>query len=502
MISSSAEKRMPIWMQRRSAWVSIIAGAIMLPVFASSGSSSLSASSHGAAQWFGPMQNRLVRTQKRQVSKRHRVLRRNYNLNPRRKYNSGTRDFFNTNPRISAPAKDIGKPVIHGGRVKPGVKISPEKMKRAFVGSYAPGYAKSPTPIFSAATLAVTLQATARYRAIAQGGGWPRIAGGKPLKSGDSGSRVVQIKNRLMKTGDYPNESTITDVYDEAAEQAVKRFQNRHGLKEDGSVGAATLRAMNVSTDKRLVQLEKNLFRLQKKIDEGLPSRFVMVNIPDYTVEIVENGSVKARHNVVVGRASRQTDIIKANITQTNFYPYWHVPQSIVTKDLLPRIRRGENVLQKMRLRIYRNWGGRPLNPASINWNSPTAASLKFRQEPGVSNALGMLRLNMPNRHAIYLHDTPVQSLLARQTRAYSSGCVRVKDVFKLADWLLKDTEGWDTKRIEATVRAGKSKTVTLSKPVPVYFDYVTAWASPDGFVQFRRDIYRRDGDLRVASKS
>ncbi len=493
---------MPIWIYQRRIWACLLAGAFLLPVFMFSGTSALLASTHGRAQWFGPMQNNLVGVKKRHISARRRTVRRNYNLNPRRKAHSSSRDFFGRNLVRTTYARRDKQPVVLRGLVKPGVRLSPQKMKRAFVGSYAPGYAKSPTPIFSPASLAVTLQATARYRAITQGGGWQRIPGGKALKAGVTGNRVIQVKNRLMKTGDYPNAPTISDEYDEATEQAVKRFQLRHGLAPDGSVGPATLRAMNVSAGKRLAQLEKNLFRLQQKADEGLPSRFVMVNIPDYRVEVVENGNVKARHNVVVGRASRQTNIIKANITQANFYPYWHVPRSIVVKDLLPRIRRGENVLRKMRLRIYRKWGGRPLNPALINWNSPSAASLKFRQEPGVNNALGMLRLNMPNLHAIYLHDTPVQSLLSRQTRAYSSGCVRVKDVFKLADWLLKDTAGWTSERIQATVRAGKSKTVTLNKPVPVYFDYITAWAKPDGTVQFRGDIYRRDGELRIASKS
>ena len=377
-----------------------------------------------------------------------------------------------------------------------------QNISRALVGSYAPGFDRQPTPIFSQATLAATQKAAARYRSIVRSGGWQRIPGGRTLKRGNSGTRVTLLKYRLIKTGDYPNTRSITNVYDTTTEQAVQHFQARHGLRPDGAVGAGTLRALNVSASRRLAVLEKNIIRLQGKTGAGLSSRFVMVNIPDYKAEVVDRGRVRARHNVVVGRASRQTNIIRANITEANFYPYWHVPQSIVEKDLLPRIRRGENVFRRMRLKVYRNWGGSPVNPASINWHSARAATLKFRQEPGVSNALGMLRLNMPNKHAIYLHDTPVQSLLSRQTRAFSSGCVRVKDVFKLADWLLRETPGWNVRRIQTAVRSGTSQTVKLNRPVPVYFDYVTAWATPRGAVQFRQDIYRRDGKVRIASKS
>lgn len=372
---------------------------------------------------------------------------------------------------------------------------------RGFTGTYAPGSAASSAPLFSKGTFNASLQAAAHYRAIARAGGWRRIPRGRTLKRGDAGQRVVLLKYRLIATGDYPRSPSITSRFDTVTQQAVKRFQSRHGLTPDGAAGAATLKAMNVSASQRLAILQKNLQRIQKKIASGLPARFVMVNIPDYRAEIVESGVVRAGHNVVVGRASRQTNIIKAQITETNFYPSWHVPQSIVVRDLLPRLRRGENVLGNMRMQVFRNWGGKPLNPAIINWNLKSANTLKFKQAPGTDNALGMVRLNMPNRHAIYMHDTPVQNLLNRRKRAFSSGCVRVKDVFKLAHWLLKDTAGWNAGRIQAAVRAGSHKTVKLNRPVTVYFDYLTAWARPGAPVQFRPDIYARDGAVKLASR-
>ncbi len=393
--------------------------------------------------------------------------------------------------RKSLALKEAAKRKVQYTR--PTRRRSLKGMKRAFVGSYASGSKAAFAPIFSRATLDSIRSAITRYEAIVRAGGWKRIPGQKGLKHGDVGERVALVKQRLMRSGDFPMARSVTNRFDETLDKAVKRFQERHGLKADGAVGGKTIRAMNVSAMQRLAQLKINLIRLETKLQKPLPARFVMVNIPEYKVEIVENNKVRARHNVVVGRSSRQTNIITAKITQTNFYPYWHVPQSIVVKDLLPRLRRGENVLAKMRMSVSHTWGGRPLDPARIDWSSPKAAALKFRQDPGVDNALGMLRINMPNRHAIYLHDTPTQNLLTQQARAFSSGCVRVKDVFKLANWLLEKNEGWGVKKIEATIRAGKPKTVTLKTPVKVYFDYLTAWALPDGKVQFRRDIYQRD---------
>ncbi len=455
----------------------------MLGIVFAAGNADVRAAQNYSQSFFGPVENGIVKkvrsrskTYSRGAALRKSMARRNF---------AAKKQVQKKKPKVSAhrlAARNL------------------KGMKRAFVGTYAPGSVAAAAPVFSRATMDSTRSAVTRYEAIVRAGGWKRISGRKVLKRGDVGERTAQLKQRLMRSGDYPLAQTITNAFDEETEKAVKRFQKRHGLKADGTVGGKTLKAMNVSAVRRLAQLRLNLTRLEAKLQTRLPARYVMVNIPDYKVEVVENGKVRAKHNVVVGRPSRQTNIITAKITQTNFYPYWHVPQSIVIKDLLPRLRKGENLLAKMRMQVSHKWGGKPLDPARIDWNSPKAASLKFRQDPGVDNALGMLRINMPNRHAIYLHDTPTQNLLARQARAFSSGCVRVKDVFKLAKWLLEKNEGWDQQRIEATVRAGKPKTVTLKSPVTVYFDYVTAWATPDGKVQFRHDIYSRDGGLKIAA--
>jgi len=455
-----------------------LALAVMLPAVFLAGHTEAKAAKNFAAKRFGPVDNGIVTL----ARSSHKA------------YSRGVALYQKTAKHKHAATRQIQRrKAAHSARLLKGIK-------RAFVGAYPPGSSLSPAPVFSRATLDSTRSAITRYAAIVRAGGWRRIARGKPMKRGDIGERVAQVKQRLMRTGDFRLARTISNAFDADLVSAVKRFQRRHGLGVDGAIGKKTLAAMNVSAARRLGQLRLNLARLEKKLRSRLPERFVMVNIPDYRAEIVEKNKVRARHNVVVGRASRQTNIITARITQTNFYPYWHVPQSIVVKDLLPRLRRGENLLARMRMRVSHTWGGRALDPSRIDWSSPKAASLKFRQEPGVNNALGMLRINMPNRHAIYLHDTPTQNLLARKTRAYSSGCVRVKDVFKLAKWLLEKNAGWDQQRIEATVRAGKPKTVTLKTPVPVYFDYVTAWAAPDGVVQFRRDIYGRDGGRKIAA--
>ena len=352
---------------------------------------------------------------------------------------------------------------------------------------------RNKVPLLSKAGLEYLSQAVARYDNIVAGGGWKKIPGGELLLLGSVSPRVTALRQRLKKTGDLKQRYGFTNTYDSFVFEAVKKFQTRHGLRPNGRVNKPTLAALNISAEHRLAQVRLNQQRLSKHLSEGLAERYVMVNIAASQLEAVEGGVISQTQRVIVGKPEFQTPVMKAKIIELNFYPYWHVPDSIARRDIFPQLVKGGNYLEKTRTRVLEKWGGKQLDPAVIDWQSPQARKYKFRQDPGKDNALGVLRINMPNSEAVYLHDTPMKRLFGSNVRAYSAGCVRVQNIDKLAAWLLKSNAGWGLSRIKETIREGNSKNVGLKRRTPVYFSYFTAWASGDGNVQFRSDIYHRD---------
>ena len=187
---------------------------------------------------------------------------------------------------------------------------------------------------------------------------------------------------------------------------------------------------------------------------------------------------------------------MRATIKAVNFFPYWRVPESVAHLDLIPRLVKEPEYLQKEQIRVFTgSYNGPELDPISIDWRQADAAKLRFRQDPGPQNALGLLRLDMPNEHGVYMHDTPMKPLFNQRGRAFSAGCVRVQDVFTLAEWVARYEPGWEQPgRVQEVLAAGNPFDLNLTRPVPVYFTYITAWAEPDGAIQFRPDIYGRDG--------
>lgn len=358
----------------------------------------------------------------------------------------------------------------------------------------------SPTAIQSKDTVDAIRTSITRYQAIAQAGGWGIIPEGKSPRRGSSGAMVTALAKRLSMTKDLEGKISSSPAFDNAMVAALKRFQVRYGLPPTGVLDATTRAEMNVDVTTRITQLGINLKRLAKLTRYKMPQRFVMVNIPGYELQAVTDGNVDMRQRVVLGRPSRETPVLQTKITQLNFLPYWHAPQSIVRRDLIPILKKGTEYLKTSNMKVYKVFGGKEIDPETVDWSSPEAAKLKFRQEPGARNALGYLRLNMPNRYAVFLHDTPQKNLFLDDVRAFSSGCVRVQNIPVFAEWLAKNNAGWDQARILETFEAGNRKDLTLRKAVPVYFSYITAWATPEGTVQFRRDIYKKDGLLKLAS--
>ena len=352
---------------------------------------------------------------------------------------------------------------------------------------------RSTVPMLSPDSAAATELAIARYREIAAQGGWGILPTGLRLKLGARGKTVVALRQRLLASGDLGQEDNVSDTYDSFTEAAVRRFQTRHGLGINGVVGEQTIAAMNVPVETRIQQLEVNLVRL-RSFSGFLGQRYVITNIPAAQVETVENGQVVTRHAAGVGKIDRQSPIMTTKAIDINFNPFWTVPVSIIKKDLIPRMRKNMNYLEEEKIRIY-NGQGQEVQASQVNWSSEDATHFTFRQDPGADvNSLGTVRINIANPYGVYMHDTPEKGIFGDDYRFVSSGCVRVQNVRDYITWLLKDTPGWTRDKIDEAIASGQRIDVKLAQPVPVYWVYLTSWATPDGIVNFRDDIYQKDG--------
>jgi murein L,D-transpeptidase YcbB/YkuD len=362
------------------------------------------------------------------------------------------------------------------------------------------GKVASTLPIFSPQTVTYTEQAIGQYRDIVAQGGWPEVPATKKLQLGVSDPDVVPLRKRLMVSGDLPQNAGLSESFDSYVDAALKRFQTRHGLPADGVTGKYTFAAMNISAQVRLGQLETNLVRL-RAMGGFLGNRYVMVNIPAAQIEAVEGDRVVLRHTAIVGKIDRQTPIVNSKINEIIVNPYWNAPVSIVRKDIIPLMRKNPNYLKDSHIRLLAP-DGSEVDPTTVDWSTEDAVKYRFRQDPGTGNAMASVKINFPSPDGVYMHDTPQQSLFGKLMRFDSSGCVRVQNVRDLVTWILRDTPGWSRQHFEETIKTGNNTPVAVTNPVPVYFTYVSAWSTGPGVVQFRDDIYRRDGvdELQITS--
>jgi murein L,D-transpeptidase YcbB/YkuD len=351
---------------------------------------------------------------------------------------------------------------------------------------------KAAQPTLSSATAQATEHAIVQYESIAARGGWPHVATTERMRLGMRHPSVLGLRERLASVGDLDPHAGKSDIYDSYVEAAVRRFQARHGLTVDGIVRDQTFTAMNVPAQARLDQLKTNLVRL-RVLSGPLGARFVMCNIPAAQIEAVENDTVMSRHSAVVGKPDRPSPDVQSKIVEINFNPHWTVPMSIVRRDLIPKMQAEPDYLGKNRIRIF-DGRGHELWPQQINWYSEEAVNYQFKQDPGDFNSLGSIRINFPNPHQVYMHDTPFKNLFGEDFRFHSSGCVRVQNVRQLVYWLLEATPGWARGEIDQVIKSGERRDARLALGIPLYWVYVTAWATPDGIVLFREDIYNRDG--------
>lgn len=339
--------------------------------------------------------------------------------------------------------------------------------------------------------------AIAKYQRIVADGGWPQIPANRMIRPGDDDERVPLVRRRLRASGDLDGRSQGFQSYtfDDELEQAVRRFQGRHGIRVTGRIDRPTFAVLNVSAEKRLAQLNINYNRIRELLAQPTEERYVLVNVPAYQLEAVDRYEVAQRHRVIVGREGRDTPTLRTTIRALNFFPYWRVPESVANLDLIPKLRKEPEYLQNEKIRVLTgSFVGPEIDATHIDWNSVDAKNIRFRQDPGPQNALGLVRIDMPNEHGVYMHDTPLKPLFNQRGRAFSAGCVRVQGVFELVEWIARYEQGWDKARIDEVLASGQAVDLTLTRPVPVYFAYITAWAEPDGRIEFRPDIYGRDG--------
>ncbi len=350
---------------------------------------------------------------------------------------------------------------------------------------------KASLPTLGPSTAQTTEQAVGRYEDIVARGGWVQVPTVERLRLGNRHPGVRALRQRLAASGDLDPGAGVTNVFDSYVEAAVKRFQARHGLAVDGIVRGATFNALNVPATVRLNQLRINVVRL-RAMGGYLGQRFVVCNIPAAQIEAIEGSTVVSRHVGVFGKPDRPSPDINSRIVEINFNPFWTVPVSIVRKDLIPRMQAEPDYLANNHIRIF-DQRGAELMPQQVNWYSEEAVNYRFKQDPGDFNSLGSIRINFPSAHGVYMHDTPSKGLFGENFRFHSSGCVRVQNVRELVNWLLTETPGWSRQEVDQVIKSGERRDARLRVPVPLYWVYVTGWATPDGVVQFRDDIYGRD---------
>ncbi len=333
------------------------------------------------------------------------------------------------------------------------------------------------------------------YRSIATKGGWGDIPIGETLKPGMIDSvRVPLLIDRLKKTFDLKENFSESFSYSDQLAEAVKKYQARNGLEVDGNLGKLTTSSLNISAEKRVEQIITNMERYRWAAEE-MGDHYVIVNIADYQLQIYNNRKKTFEEKVIVGKPFRKTPVFSSKMTYLVFNPTWTVPPTILFNDMLPELRKDAGYAKTKNIRILQGQGSNAVevDPYTVNWTSLSKSNFPYtlRQDPGPTNALGVVKFMFPNQYNVYIHDTPSKELFNKTERAFSSGCIRVKNPTMLAEYILKK-QGWDQNRIDQTIKEGKEQSILLKEPFPVHILYLTAWVS-DGLVHFRSDLYDRD---------
>jgi murein L,D-transpeptidase YcbB/YkuD len=318
------------------------------------------------------------------------------------------------------------------------------------------------------------------------------------LARGVRDARVPRLRERLTLSADLDTPPSTEDPYwfDEGLEAAVRRAQSRHGLPATGRVDETTRAALNVPVAVRIRQLAAALERW-RRLPRELGIRHVEINTAEFMLRAFERDQLVLEKRVVIGRPFRATPALSSALTQVVLNPDWTVPHRLAVEDLLPLQQEDADFLSRKRIRVYAHEkrGLVEIAPAQIDWARLSAEDFPYtlRQDPGPGNSLGRIKFVLPNSEDIYLHDTPTKRLFDLPVRVFSSGCVRVEDPLSLAEWVLAD-EHWSVAQLEREIASERTRAILLAEPVPLYLVYWTSWVAADGTVQFRNDVYERDG--------
>ncbi len=335
-------------------------------------------------------------------------------------------------------------------------------------------------------------RALIRYRAIAAKGGWPTIPTSTRLKPGQPSGVMPALRQRLAIEGDLDpeHENDPSPAVDPILVEAIKRFEERHRLEPDGVVDAEAVNALNISVQQRIRTIELALERW-RWLPDSMPPRYMMVNVPDFHLDIIENGTPVMDIRVVVGAPDNKTPIFADEMTHVVFSPYWNVPPGIAREETIPRAVVDPNFIARNNMEVV-GTSGEVIDPQSVDWSNP--GGLRIRQRPGSGNALGGVKFMFPNNFDVYLHDTNATKLFDRLERGLSHGCVRVEEPHKLAEYVLRDLPEWTPETIDRAMKAGQEKHVKLEKAIPVYLFYMTATVHKGG-VRFLKDLYGYDAE-------
>ncbi len=336
-----------------------------------------------------------------------------------------------------------------------------------------------------------------RLRRVQAQGGWGKTPASSRLRYGRSGSAVKKLKIRLQKEGDYTC-SQLNSTYDQCLKKAVKRFQKRHGLSPTGTVNKYTRAKLNLSVNWKIKKLLLNIDRV-KRLPNQPEDRYIMVNIPDFRLYYKENGQQKLTMRVIVGDKKHHSPIFSNKVSFIVLNPYWLIPDSIVQKEMIPKMLKNPKYLEQRGYEVRKNYkfSVPPIDTSKIDWakvlSSGQTKKYKFMQPPGKKNALGKIKFKFPNRYAVYLHDTPTKKLFNRSQRAFSHGCIRIAEPRALLSTFAKHEPSINYNRAKQILRGKEKKQLNLSKPVPVHIVYLTTWINTDGLLHYRPDVYGYD---------
>lgn len=336
-----------------------------------------------------------------------------------------------------------------------------------------------------------------KYLEIEKNKSWPSIGFQGKLIKGDASGAILAIKKLLSITGDLASNDQ-KNKFDSALEFAVKKFQRRHGLEEDGIVGGKTLEEMSIPISSRIQQIIVNMER-RKWVPGNIGTNYITVNVPEFMFRIFDGGKEVFHMNVIVGKSANSTPIFNDELESIVFNPYWNVPESIVLNELLPDLRKDKKALEEKNIEVYQGTPDHQIDPESVDWDEIDTAQLpyQFRQIPGKENALGKIKFLFPNNYDVYLHDTPSRELFSLAKRDFSHGCIRIEKPLQLAEYLLRNEPAWSKEKIDETIGNEEETVVKLSKKIPVFIYYFTSWVDEKGSINFRDDIYGHDEKLK-----